>query len=413
MRIAVVNWASYLVGGAEAYVKSLLPVLLANGHEVAFLHGDACATTERSLSDGVDIPAWRFDETCPEIALGRLETWRPDLVYMHSQNSQILEDALLARFPVVLFAHNYYGTCATGTKTFSFPVVEPCTRRFGPMCLALHYTRRCGGLNPVTAIQTYRRQSARHKNLPRYSAVLVASRHMEAEFRNHGVSPERLHCTPLPLTNASPDQEPPSPRAPQGRVLMVGRLTKDKGAEHLLRALPIAVKKLGRPLQLTVAGRGPERDRLELLARRLALNVTFPGWVDAATRNALMREADVLVMPSLWPEPFGLVGLEAGCVGLPTVAYGSGGALEWLEPGKSGEIAWADPPRAENLADAIVRALADDRHYQELRRNAWKKTFQFTMTGHLAQVESIFEHALAGRSRHFSLSPRLSETATA
>src|SRR5262245_19017241 len=111
---------------------------------------------------------------------------------------------------------------------------------------------------------------------------------------------------------------------------MVGRLTKAKGGEQLLRAIPLASAKLGRPLSVTIAGTGPEHERLETLGRVLAVAVTFTGWVDAAMRTALMREADLLVVPSVWPEPFGLVGLEAGSVGLPAVAYASGGILDWL-----------------------------------------------------------------------------------
>ena len=42
-----------------------------------------------------------------------------------------MEETLLAHFPAVLFAHNYHGTCLTGTKRHAFPSPRPCSRSFG------------------------------------------------------------------------------------------------------------------------------------------------------------------------------------------------------------------------------------------------------------------------------------------
>ena len=89
------------------------------------------------------------------------------------------------------------------------------------------------------------------------------------------------------------------------------------------------------------------------------------GWTLADGRE-LMSQADLLVVPSLWPEPFGLVGVEAGCLGLPSVAYAVGGIPDWLIAGVTGEIAPGDPPGVDGLAEAMVRALADPEHYKNL-----------------------------------------------
>jgi glycosyltransferase involved in cell wall biosynthesis len=102
-----------------------------------------------------------------------------------------------------------------------------------------------------------------------------------------------------------------------------------------------------------------------------------------------MRLADLLAVPSVWPEPFGLVGIEAGCVGLPAVAYEVGGIAEWLVPGRSGEVAPGDPPTVAGLADAIVRALQDPARHASLRRGAWEVASQFTMAAHMSRLEPI------------------------
>ena len=98
-------------------------------------------------------------------------------------------------------------------------------------------------------------------------------------------------------------------------------------------------------------------------------------------------------MPSLWPEPWGLVGIEAACVGVPTVAFDSGGITEWLTPGETGEIALANPPTAAGFAAAIARALDDRAHYEGLSRGAWERSRRFTYEDHVARLVPILENA--------------------
>jgi glycosyltransferase involved in cell wall biosynthesis len=214
---------------------------------------------------------------------------------------------------------------------------------------------------------------------------------MAAEFSRHGVSPEQLHVVPLPVTGVAPDCEAPAGRAYSGMILMVGRLTRLKGADHLIRAVPAAARVLGWPLTIGIAGdgHGPELAALEQLARRTGVDVVFHAWLDVDRRTECMRLADLLAVPSVWPEPFGLVGIEAGCVGLPAVAYDVGGISDWLVPGRSGELAPGDPPTIGGLADAIVRALRDPARHASLRRGAWEVASQFTMTAHMNRLESL------------------------
>ena len=107
----------------------------------------------------------------------------------------------------------------------------------------------------------------------------------------------------------------------------------------------------------------------------------------------MMREADVLAVPSVWPEPFGLVGIEAGCVGLPAAAFDVGGVRDWVRPGESGELAPGDPPTADGLVQAIVRALADPAHLNRLRVGAWEVVRGFGRERHVEGLQRILEAA--------------------
>jgi glycosyltransferase involved in cell wall biosynthesis len=391
MRIAIAGAHHSVVGGAEVYQRQVIPELLDRGHHVALLHEVSPAPDAPTVTDGaVDLSVWNVAELGRSEALRRLQAWKPDVAYVHGLRDPELEAALVSQYSTALFAHSYYGTCGSGTKRHAYPGIQMCTRRFGVVCALYYYPRRCGGLGPGEAVRTYRLQRRRERLLRRHGAVLVASTHMQQEYQRHDLPAGRIHLAPLPPMGIRPDPNPPEVREGRGRLVLAGRLTRLKGGDHLLQAIRLASRDLRRDLSLTVIGSGPERQRLETLAQSLNLAVDFPGWVGMERRNDIFRGADLLAIPSLWPEPYGLVGPEAQCVGLPAVGYGVGGIVDWLIPGVTGELAPADPPTAAGLAAAIVRALGDSSTHARLRLGAWQQAQKHQMATHVDTLIRVF-----------------------
>ena len=94
-----------------------------------------------------------------------------------------------------------------------------------------------------------------------------------------------------------------------------------------------------------MAGDGPQRDAWRRLSPIAWRRRRDDGWVDEATAPAVYSAgAAIAVVPSLWPEPFGLVGLDAAALGRPAVAFDVGGIGEWLEEGRNGRL--VEPARA-------------------------------------------------------------------
>jgi glycosyltransferase involved in cell wall biosynthesis len=147
---------------------------------------------------------------------------------------------------------------------------------------------------------------------------------------------------------------------PRSGVLFVGRLIPEKGVDVLLRA--IAMRPLGsdaheRSLpRLTILGDGPERARIAQLAAGLGVDLEFRGDVAPAAVAAAMRRAQVVVVPSVYREPLGLVAIEAMAAGAIVVASATGGLIETVLDGETGLTAPPGDPRA--LRQAIDRALA-------------------------------------------------------
>jgi glycosyltransferase involved in cell wall biosynthesis len=123
----------------------------------------------------------------------------------------------------------------------------------------------------------------------------------------------------------------------------------------------------------------------------IRIQVDFLGWINRQAMQLEMRQADLLLMPSLWAEPFGLLGIEAGCVGLPTAGYAVGGIPDWLIPGETGESGFPGRMFVEELAAAIERALNNQNHWQKLRVGAWKKAQEFSKARHINQLNQLFE----------------------
>lgn len=395
MRILIATSHRNMVGGVEKYLQEILPRFAERGHQLALVYEYRFDPGKERI-DPLDpeIPCLGIAEAGLDGGLRFVREWKPDLAYSQGLESVDLQSALLNEYPTVFYAHNYLGTCASGEKCHAFPTPQPCDRQFGPMCLALYYPRRCGGLNPATMWKMYQRSAERNAQLQKFAAILVASGHMRREYERHGVQPERIHLAALPNPNEPGAINSSSKTGSRDNLLFLGRLTKLKGAAKLLRAIPLAEKQLGRPLAVTIAGDGPEREHLEKLARRNQLTAEFTGWVGGSQKADLIERSDLLVVPSLWPEPFGLVGIEAGARGLPAVAYHVGGISDWLIPGYSGELAPGHPPTAEGLAEAIALALSDAVHYAELSRGAREVAARFTLAAHVSKLERTLETIL-------------------
>jgi glycosyltransferase involved in cell wall biosynthesis len=384
-----------VVGGVESYLRALLPRLQEQGWEVALLYEREVPPGPARVDEGLSgVPAWSVAELGPARALDSAAAWGPTCVYQQGLYSLELEAALLERWPALLFLHAYYGACISGFKRHAFPRLMPCERTLGPGCLVHYLPRRCGGRSPLNMLREYHYQRRRLELARRYPVVAMGSHAMREEYLRQGLGPSQVVRLPL-FSEEPPQPEPPLPRPLSGRVLLIGRLTNLKGGVELVRALPLASRALGRELELVVAGEGPELPRLRAEVAARGVKADFAGWVGRAERQRLMGEADVLAVPSVWPEPFGLVGLEAAAVGLPAVAYALGGITEWCEPGVSGELAPGHPPTVEGLAEALVRALRSEHHLARLREGAWRMAARFTPHAHVEALHALLEQTAA------------------
>lgn len=163
---------------------------------------------------------------------------------------------------------------------------------------------------------------------------------------------------------------PPAPRPHVDPVVLgLGRLVWDKGFDVAIRSFAHVVRRFpGARLLLT--GEGAARPELERLVEACGLSehVAFTGAVAPADVPALINKVSLVVVPSRWDEPFGLVALEAALMARPVVAARVGGLTEAVEHGTTGLL--VDRDDCEKLADALIQLLADPTSADRMGINA-------------------------------------------
>ncbi len=393
MRVLIAHEAPAGGGGVESYLAAIMPALRSRGHQVAFL----CADSRRGegptrLDDAAEVMSVADEGMAG--AMTRVGRWSPDVCFSHNMGPLAVDEQLLATCPVVKMMHGYFGTCISGLKSHAFPAVRPCSRVLGAACLALYFPRRCGQLRPALMVDQFRWAARQQRLFTRYAQVVVASRHMAHEYARHGVDDGRLTVAPLFSTIAAAELVRTPPADPL--VVFVGRMTDLKGGDILIRAAAGARAPGGRPLRLAFAGSGPAEASWRALARDRGVDAVFHGWVTGEARDRVLRSASLLAVPSLWPEPFGLVGVEAAAHGVPAVAFDVGGIGEWLRDDVSGVLVKevGDP---ESLGRAMRLALEDER-LARLGAGARQVAAELSLPAHLDTIERVLARA-AGSAR--------------
>lgn len=324
------DWYLPSIGGVEVFSARLLPALVRKGHEITVVAGHhRCGLPDEVEVDGVTVRRFRFhtslaakDVAQIADALRRVSalkrTLAPDLVHLNTLGPSLLFHLQSARswpVPVLLTMHSPVHRDAVLPDTLSGR-----------------------GLRSATWVNCNSR--AVHADLCRYLPEISP----RCSVTYYGMDLPRLRPT-------ARRHDPP-------HIVGYGRLVADKGFDVAVRAFATVVRRWP-DARLVLAGDGAARPDLERLVERLGLSrsVTFPGIVAPEDVPALIDDASLVVVPSRWDEPFGLVALEAALMARPVVATRAGGLVEVVADGETGVIVDKDDPDA--LAGAILGLLAE------------------------------------------------------
>jgi len=177
-------------------------------------------------------------------------------------------------------------------------------------------------------------------------------------------------------------------------ILYVGRLEQRKGVSWLLHAFALLQK--DRPeVSLVIAGDGPDRSKLEMLAGDLELeNIRFLGYVSEEEKVKQFKSANLFCAPALYGESFGIVLLEAMATGLVTVAGDNPGYAGVMQG--FGAISLVDPKHSAEFARRLDLLLHETELRKLWRTWAMNEMPQYDNEVIIGQYEEIYDHALRG-----------------
>jgi glycosyltransferase involved in cell wall biosynthesis len=333
-------------GGVGAHVQRSAELLARAGCRVTVI---VARVQSDEVIAGVAVIENRslFDREAPAaVRLGDAATLDAEIVHVHQVDEPPLVEFVRARAAVVVSAHAY-SACTPGM--YYFRPGQECTRGHGPGCVPNLLLRGCAHVrNPLNLPALYANATRGLQTLSRADLAVSYSSSVDRHLAANRIR-ERTIIPYFPTTSPHPG----SGHADRRRVVFAGRIATAKGAHVLLRA--------AREVQaeFVLCGDGPQLAKMRRLTSRFGISqrVRFTGWLSADDLARELADASVVAVPSVWPEPFGIVGIEGFQAGRPAVATRTGGIGDWLQDGISGLM--VEPGDARGLARALDDLLAD------------------------------------------------------
>jgi glycosyltransferase involved in cell wall biosynthesis len=398
-------------GGLETQLEYLCQELVARGHEVDVVTLASRGSISEELRSGVRVhrisgwsralrplyedPLRPFHPTLPDpgivAALARIvRQRRPDVVHGHSWITYSALPLLpTGTTALVLGLHDFGFTCAKKTYIFqnqvcSGPALGKCIG-----CAAEQYGRARAAALAVGLASTWRWLRKADRIVANSRAVAEAC----DRLRPPGAPPIELVPPFLPAPVLEGLRGPRPDFVPQtgSYILFAGGPSPHKGLPVLLQAW----QRLPGKVPLVLAGVSRESTPYPIPDA-----VRMVGQVPHRDVLAAWGHCTVAVVPSIWPEPFGLVALEAMAAGRPLVVARAGNLPDLVTDGENGLV--VEPGDVDQLAAALTRLLRDPGMRAAMGASGRLRAAQFTAKSVVPRLESVY---LQARERRLALRP--------
>lgn len=394
MKILMVNTLYYpdKVGGAEVSVQLLAEALSRAGHIVSVLAITSNSIPERYIVNGVIVNKmpicniyWPFDNK-------KKPSWKNfvwNLIDLYNfKVKNYFREFLREIEPDIVHTNNLRGFSVSlwdVVKEFGLPLVHTSRDYYllhpNTMLYGGHKVKYLSSTIANLLVSIKKKKS---KKVDYYVGIskYIKDLHEFHGYFNPGHSAYIYNSVDIPIT-----QREPQVTKLTKKFGYLGRIEPEKGLEVLLRAFST----LNDKSELLIAGSG-SNDYINFLKSRYSqLNIIWAGYMSP---NVFFNEVDLLIVPSLWPEPLGRVVLEAYTYGCPVIVAASGGLPEIVLEGETGFVYKASCH--ESLSSKLKSAdHLCSMEFRNIRLNYVVNNFSAEIISQ--QYESSFEALLANR----------------
>jgi glycosyltransferase involved in cell wall biosynthesis len=334
-----------------------------------------------------------IDDTCRSFDI--------DIIHVHTIYMPAITEHCLKMRPVFKTPHSTDLICP-GAYKFYTSTQNTCTVPFGIHCIRDAYTKRCCSRNPLNLAALYHNVRSEINRFSRqYQKIIVMSEYIKQECIRAGIEADKVE-----VNHYFTPEAPPAATSHDGvrKILFLGRIAVIKGLPYLLNAMAPILKER-KDVELHIAGSGSQEPAIKKLAEELNIqsSVIFHGWQSRESIGQLLRDCYLLAVPSIYPEAFGIVGIEAMMYGKPVVGFDSGGISSWLKNGHTGVLV----PNKDSgaLRAGIESIINNDELYDSMALNAHRDAMEhFTPRVHFQKLILAYEACinLKGNSKLIS-----------
>ncbi|MDH5690985.1 MAG: glycosyltransferase family 4 protein, partial [Candidatus Bathyarchaeota archaeon] len=398
MKICYLNYSNPLTfhGGAERVVLREAKLVAQSGNDVVIIttHSGKNVRSEK-LSDG-KIKAWflpdihfnkgLLTQKCLSLLFSfhnpllttlvdqilRIE--KPDIVHIHNPDAMSISVVNVAKrlgCKVVQTFHGYHFECPKGSLY----------RRSGVICS-----------NPLPICKIYKQI---FRNIgQRNDSIIALCSYVRERLIKAGYNPSNIVLIPNSLQES---HKTFFSRAENKEILFVGRMVKAKGVHVLIKALAKVKKICDKEFVVNLIGDGEDKAYFESLTQSLGVKVNFLGNVSDTVLHKHYQEAYAVIVPSLFPELFGIVVLEAMSHGKPVIASNIGGLPDLVLNGQTGLL--FEPNEVDALAECIKSVLTEEELAVDMGYNALEMSKKFSDTNHLERLLDLYSKvSMQGRT---------------
>lgn len=263
-----------------------------------------------------------------------------NLFPMHSPS--VIRALRKAGVPVAAGVRSYRMWCAASSM---YRDGAPCRDCVGSLTNAPAVRHGCYQGSTLRTVPMAVSLTVHRRTFREIDAFLAVTEHVRDELVAARFPASRVVVRP----NFVPDPGAPDTDGPGTGFLFAGRVGEEKGVRLMLDAWERSG--VWKTDSLTIAGSGELDDLVRTQRRELQVNAL--GLIDHDTLMLRLRQAAVMVVPSVWPEPFGRGVIEAAAAGRPSLVTRSGGLPSLVVDGSTG---WVADPHPDDLAAGFRRA---------------------------------------------------------